>query len=76
MTKKTFNRRKVVSSILLATFIMMPVSAVIIHVTHGKAVSHLWLHLHVVFGVLFVIAGVFHVVYNWRTLKHYLTSKK
>jgi len=76
MANKKFNKRKVVSLMLLATLIMMPVSALIVHITHGKAISHLWLHIHVIFGILFVIAGVFHVVYSWRTLKCYLTGKK
>ena len=76
MANKTLNKREVVSSILLVTLIMMPISAIIVHVAHGKAVSHLWLHIHVVFGVLFAVAGIFHVAYNWRTLKHYLTGKK
>ena len=76
MAKKTFNKRKVVALILLATLITMPVSAIIVHLTHGRAISHQWLHIHVVFGVLFVVAGIFHIVYSWRTLKHYLTGKK
>ena len=76
MAKKSFNKRKAVSLILLVTLIVMPVSALIVHVTHGKAVSHLWLHIHVIFGILFTVVGVFHAVYSWRTLKHYLTGKK
>jgi len=76
MTNKKINKRKVVSLILLATLIVMPVSALIVHITHGKAISHLWLHIHVVFGILFVVAGVFHLVYGWRILKYYLTGKK
>ena len=73
---KTSNKRFIVSLILLVTLIMMPVSAVIVHITHGTAISHTWLHLHVVFAVIFIGAGGFHVVYNWRTLKNYLFDKK
>jgi hypothetical protein len=76
MTKKTFNKRKTVSLMLLATLIMMPVSAIIVHVTHGTAISHKWLHIHVLFGVLFMIVGIYHIIYNWKALKHYLTGKK
>ena len=75
-TKKTFNKRAIVSLILLVTLIMMPVSGIIIHITHGTAVSHSWLHLHVLFGVIFMIAGIYHIVYNWRALKHYFFDKK
>jgi len=76
MAKKSFNKRKVVSLILLTTLIVMPVCALIVHVTHEKAISHSWLHIHVIFGVLFTVAGIFHVIYSWRTLKHYLIDKK
>jgi len=70
--KKRFSQRAIVSLTLLLTTIMMPVSAWIVHATHGTALSHTWLHLHVLFGVMFIIAGVFHIIYNWRTLIHHL----
>jgi uncharacterized membrane protein len=75
MANKTFNKRKVVSVILLATLIMMPVSGIYVHVRHGTAISHTWLHIHVLFGVIFIVAGFYHVVYNWKALKRYLTGK-
>jgi len=74
--KKTTNKRKIVALILLATFIMLPISGVYVHITHGTATSHKWLHIHVLFGVIFVVVGIYHIVNNWRVLKHYLTGKK
>jgi uncharacterized membrane protein len=73
---KLLNKRCVVSLILLITLIMMPASGIIVHAMHGTRISHTWLHLHTLFGVIFLIAGVFHVVYNWRVLKNYFVSKK
>ena len=73
--RKSLNKRGIVSLILLCSLIMMPVSAVIVHFTHGTVISHQWLHLHVVFAVTFTVAGVYHIVYNWRTLKYYLSGK-
>ena len=72
---KTLNKRGITSLILLVTLIMMPVSAAIVHITHGTAISHTWLHLHVLFAVTFTGAGIYHVVINWRTLKYYLIGK-
>ena len=69
------NKRAIVSLILLFSLIMMPVSGIIVHITHGKAISHTWLHLHALSGIIFSIAGMFHVVYNWRILKNYLVNK-
>ena len=76
MIRATTNKRKVVSLILLATLIMMPASGVYVHIMHGTQTSHKWLHIHVLFGVIFMVVGICHVIYNWRTLKHYLTGKK
>ena len=71
-TNTKASNKRIVSLILLATLIMLPVSAVILHISHGTGISHRWLHFHVLFGIIFVIAAIFHVVYNWRALKHYL----
>jgi len=70
-TSKSLNKR-IVSSILLCSFIMMPVSAAVVHASHGNAISHTWLHLHVIFAVTFTVAGVYHAVNHWRTLKFYI----
>jgi uncharacterized membrane protein len=69
---KKLSKRGIVSLILLFNFVMMPVSGILVHVNHGKLVSHTWLHLHVLFAVTFIVAGVYHVVFNWRTLKFYI----
>ena len=73
---KTFNKRLIVSLALLVAFIMMPVSAAIVHITHGAPISHTWLHLHGLFAFMFIIAGICHVAYNRRILKQYLFIKK
>ena len=70
------NKRGVVSLILLVSLIMMPVSSVIVHTTHGTPNSHTWLHLHVLFAVIFTAAGICHVAYNRRSLKQYLFGNK
>jgi len=70
------NKRAVVAITLLFTLVMLPVSAIIEHATHGRIISHTWLHLHGLFGLIFLIAGIFHAVYNWRTLKNYLRFKR
>ena len=71
-TKKRFGKRAIASLILLFTAIMMPVSVWVSHAMQGSEASQTWLHLHGLFGVMFMVAGIFHIVYNWRTLKHYL----
>ena len=70
------NRRAIVSLLLLLSSIIMPVSAVIAHATGWSLVSHTWLHLHVISGFVFCIAGVTHIVYNWRSLKKSFMDKE
>jgi hypothetical protein len=55
---------------------MLPVSAVIIHISHGTEPSHKWLHLHFLFGIIFMIAGIYHIVYNRKVLKTYFFKRK
>ena len=74
--RKIFNKRAVASLTLLFTTIMMPVSVWIAHATQGTAGSHTWLHLHGLFGVLFMVSGIFHIIYNRRALMHYLGRRK
>ena len=76
MTNKTFNKRKEVALILLATLIIMPVSGILVHIKHGAESSHTWLHIHVLFGIIFIVASIYHVIYNWKAFKHYLLGKK
>ena len=76
-TKKTLNKRAIVALILLAALIAMPITGILVHLSHAREeVSHSWLHYHVLSGIVFMVAGIYHVVYNWRTLKHYLFGKK
>ena len=69
-------KKRIISLMLLVSLVMMPVSAVIIHLQHKTAIGHPWLHIHVLFGVVFMITGICHVVFNWRILKHYLMGRK
>ena len=74
--KKRFNKRAIASLSLLFTAIMMPVSVWIAHATQETAACHTWLHLHGLFGVVFTVAGIFHIIYNRRALMHYLGRQK
>jgi hypothetical protein len=35
-----------------------------------------WQSIHIIFTFLFVIAGSFHIYFNWKPLMHYLKAKK
>ncbi|MDL2230756.1 DUF4405 domain-containing protein [Alistipes sp. OttesenSCG-928-L06] len=74
--RKSLNRRALMSVGLFFSLLMLPVTAVLIHATHGRPASHTWLHIHVVFGVLFMIFGAFHAVYNRKALVRYMRGTK
>ena len=69
-------KKRIISSVLFLTLVMMPVSGIVIHKMHGTIAGHKWLHIHVLFGVIFMIAGIFHIVYNWRIMKHHMIGRK
>jgi len=48
----------------------------LVAVKHGVENSHTWLHIHVLFGIIFIVASIYHVVYNWKAFKNYLLGKK
>jgi hypothetical protein len=70
--KKGFDKRAITSLTLLFTAVMMPVSAWMIHVMREIGGGQIWFYLHSLFGAMFMIAGIFHIMYNWRTLMRYL----
>ncbi|MDR1645530.1 MAG: DUF4405 domain-containing protein [Tannerellaceae bacterium] len=73
MSKIKFNKRAVTSVILFITFIFMPVSGKMIQVS-GRDIF--WVTLHGLSGEIFIIAGIFHIVFNWKTFKQYIIKKR
>ena len=71
--KKSFNKRAVVSVALFAMFILLPFSGKMIEIMKDNSeVRYIWVGIHYLLGLLFTVIGIFHIVYNWKTLKHYL----
>ncbi|MCL2040334.1 MAG: hypothetical protein FWG85_07910 [Bacteroidetes bacterium] len=69
-------KRRIVAILLLISLIMLPLSGIYIHLNHDNYhLSHHWLHFHVFIGVVFVICGILHIIWNWKALKRYLTGK-
>ena len=69
------------------SFVLLAASGIVLYVappgrvanwsrwTLGGLDRHGWQAVHTVFALLFVLAGAFHVWFNWRTLWFYLRSK-
>ncbi|MDR1882718.1 MAG: DUF4405 domain-containing protein [Prevotella sp.] len=76
---KKANKRAIVSIALFLLFALLILSAVmiqIIEIHHRFSLAHhVWTAIHVICGTVFTIAGIFHIVYNWRILKSYFMNK-
>ena len=76
INKMSTNKRAVVSVALFVLFILLPVSGKMIEAARDHHESMLfWSGIHCLLGLLFTFVGIFHIVYNWKTLKHYLKKK-
>ncbi|MDR2848699.1 MAG: DUF4405 domain-containing protein [Bacteroidales bacterium] len=76
---KTSNKRAIVSIGLVILFIALLLSAAMIQITEvnhrGSFAHHAWTAVHVLCGIIFTTFGIFHIVFNWRTLKSYIKNK-
>ena len=74
--KKSTNKRAFVSIVLFIMFILLPVSGSMIGaMVDNNDAMLIWAAIHGFLGILFIIFGIFHIVYNWKTLKHYMIKK-
>ena len=74
--KKLSHKRAVVSIALFILFILLPVSGKMIEiVTYNPYARFIWGGIHYLLGLLFIIFGIFHIIYNWNMLKNYLKRK-
>jgi cytochrome b561 len=76
--KKSTNKRAIVSIAMFVIFVMLPVSGIMLAKTKDNpdaSASQFWDALHGILGVLFIVFGGFHIVYNRKALKHYMVKK-
>ncbi|MDR0844535.1 MAG: DUF4405 domain-containing protein [Tannerella sp.] len=76
---KKINKRAGVSIALFIIFILLPVSGIMLAKTKDNPeafAGRFWDALHGILGVLFIISGLFHIIFNRKALKHYLIGKR
>ena len=81
------NLRKVTSMTMLLSFIFCILSSIILYIVpHGRVAYwadwHLWGlsksqwgDLHINLGLLFLLAGLLHIFYNWKVITAYMKNK-
>lgn len=87
MSVRNWNGRAFTSLCSLASFILLCLTGIILYVEpHGRVAYWIkwhfvtlekdqWGNLHIYSGFLFLIAGGFHIYYNWKLLIKYLSGK-
>lgn len=85
--KRKFRPRGLVAFIVFGGFTVMTVTGLVLFVTPPGRVAYWtnwalvgleksdWAAVHIVFSLLFVLAGVIHLYFNWKPFKHYLVEK-
>jgi hypothetical protein len=87
MSERSWSGRTFTSLCSLVSFILLGLTGLILYIEpHGRVAywtnwSYLglekdqWGNTHVISGLLFLVAGGFHLYYNWKPLINYLRSK-
>ncbi|GHV61371.1 hypothetical protein FACS1894195_1810 [Bacteroidia bacterium] len=78
-SSKRVNKRAIVSIALFALIILLVVSAMLLsHVREDYPdafMTKFWAELHGALGALFAIITIFHVIFNWKAMRRYLTGQ-
>ena len=87
MSNRNWNGRAFTSLCSLVSFILLSITGVILYVEpHGRVAywtkwsfmsleKDQWGNVHIYSGILFLVAGGFHLFYNWKPLVKYLSGK-
>ncbi len=87
MKKSTFNARGLTSFFMTFGFLVMSVTGIILYFEPQGRVAYWvtwrflgltktdWDNIHILSSLLFVVAGIFHLYFNWKPLMHYLRDK-
>ncbi len=87
MKKIKFNFRAFTSLLLLWTFAFQVVTGIVLYIVPPGRIANWtnwtllgieksgWESLHTIFGYLFIIFGIFHVIYNWNPIVVYIKGR-
>jgi len=87
MSSKLFHGRSLTSLLALAGFLMLVVTGIMVYIAPqgriaywvdwrfgGLTKTH-WGNIHIISGLLFMVAGSFHIYFNWKPLLNYLKGR-
>ena len=68
--------RKIVSTTLLVSLIALASSGIMMLVLNSYEFQLRMHPVHKIFGIVMTISGCLHIIYNFKSIKKYLDSKK
>lgn len=72
------NKRALVSLTMLFSFIWLPPSGIILHLTDSAGMSqlrHAAMAVHNFASIIFLVGAVIHILYNFKPIKQYIINK-
>ena len=87
MSKKRINNRGLTSFLMLFGFIIMMLTGLVLYIVPAGRIAYWvnweltgltktdWGNIYIISGILFIVAGVFHIYFNWKVLIHYFKDK-
>lgn len=81
------NLRKIISLTMLIAFALLITTSIILYIVPQGRVAYWadwqvlsmnkgqWGSLHINLGILFLITGFFHIIYNWKAITAYMKNK-
>lgn len=76
--QQKINKRAIVSLTMLFSFIWLPPSGIILHLTDSAEMSqlrHAAMAVHNFASIIFLIGAIIHIVYNLKPIKQYIVNK-
>ncbi len=74
---KSFNGRGFASMVMLVAFCMLIPSGIMMHIYDspgGEGSRYIAMGMHNIFAIIFVVAGIFHMRYNFRAITRYISA--
>ena len=87
MVNKKINWRSFTSIYMGFSFILMAITGIVLYIAPPGRVAYWsnwffigltkteWQSVHTIFSFLFVVSGIFHIIFNWKPLISYLRRK-
>lgn len=87
MAQKKINKRGLTSFFTLFGFLIMSITGLILYIVPAGRIAYWvnwelidltktdWGNIHIISSIFFIVAGAFHIYFNWRILIHYFKDK-